>query len=144
MGWTGRGSCGGWTVKPILKEVELMSFQLISFHDAIPLLAACDCFHPIPNLLQVVFLQLLLHLPPVLLLSLFQLSLEFPLYVPQLCLVPLFKCPLLLIEEIFDIAGYPGLVIRKAAYSPCGNNNIHAEVQVVSSVVSDSLNVLAV
>lgn len=61
MGWTGRGSCGGWTVKPILKEVELMSFQLISFHDAIPLLAACDCFHPIPNLLQVVFLQLLLH-----------------------------------------------------------------------------------
>ena len=87
-------------------------------------------------------LQLLFYLPSVILLRLSQVDLEFPLYALQLISVTILECPLLPVQDVLDITGDPGLVVREAAYSFDGDHNIHTEVQIVSSAVCDPLYVL--
>ena len=82
--------------KSVVEVVELVCSHHIPLNSAAALFAACDGFHIIPDLPHVVLLQLL--------------------HVLELCLVPLFKCPLFLIEEIFDIASYPRFIVWEAMH----------------------------
>lgn len=75
-------------------------------------------------------------------LGLSQLEFKLPLYLLKL-LVMATEDPLLLIQQSFDVAGNPGLVIRKAMYSPSGHDYIHAEVNVISGALCDFINVLS-